>query len=220
MEELPRNSRTMKGTQEGRTASEKKVEKVVATNVVLRKKPLGKRFAEMFFGGDAQGALGYVVSDVLIPAAKDAITDGITAGIEKALYGEARSSRTRGSRRTGRTSFTSYNRASSPSPLIRRDRDYEREAPRRRESRESSIYEYEDFVFATHMDAEEVIRKMHYYLEKYDKVTIGDLNGLVGRSVDDFVGEDWGWYDIKGARPVRNRGGGYALQLPRPVELD
>ena len=95
----------------------KKVEKVVVGQVERRKKPLTKRISETFLGGDPKSVMGYVVTDVLVPAAKDMIADAVSQGVEKMVFGEARSSSRRtGHRPSGGSTYTSYNRY-GPQPL-------------------------------------------------------------------------------------------------------
>jgi hypothetical protein len=65
-----------------------------------RKRPLGKRFMESFFSGEApKSVMGYVVAEVLIPAAKDMIRDAGQEALDRILYrnggGDTGSSRRR-----------------------------------------------------------------------------------------------------------------------------
>lgn len=94
MDEYPTNSKQSRErpAEKKPAAERKKMEQVVTGEVSRRKKPLGRRFAETFGGGDARGVAGYVVMDVLIPAAKDAISDAVSQGIERMLFGESRPS--------------------------------------------------------------------------------------------------------------------------------
>src|ERR1035437_4616207 len=91
----------------------KKIEKVISGNVVRRKKPLGKRMAEMFSGGDARGAWGYVMMDVLLPGAKNIMYDVVAQGFERMIFGDGRSSNGRrgsggGYRSGGSNVYTNY----------------------------------------------------------------------------------------------------------------
>jgi hypothetical protein len=86
--EFPPNSARSKV--EAETPEEKKVESVVSGAVQRRKKPLGKRFQDTFFNGDARGTAGFVVASVLIPAAKDMLVETGQQFIERMVYGETR----------------------------------------------------------------------------------------------------------------------------------
>ena len=113
--EFPPNSRIKKET---KVEEEKKVvEKVVTGKVSRRKTPLSKRLKELFVGGDTHSVGSYILFDVLVPAAKDTIADAISQGIERMLFGDARSS----SRRTGlgpraHGGHVQYNRYTSSTP--------------------------------------------------------------------------------------------------------
>lgn len=216
--EFPGNSRRVmkpsKPAEEEKTpvtAEEKKVDRVVDTPVVRRKKPLSKRFLETFFGGDTHGVLGYVMMDVLLPAAKDMVADAVSTGIEKMLFGETRSSSRRGGYRpsSGTSGYVSYNRMSSPG---------RREEPRTISLRARDRHDFDEIVLATRVEAEEVIDRLFDLVSKYETATVADLYELIGTRVN-YMDEKWGWTDLRGAS-VRRIRSGYLLDLPRPENLD
>lgn len=209
MEELPGNSHKARRAVENQ--DEKKLEKVVTGEVSLRKKPLGKRFTETLFGGDGRGVFQYILLDVLVPAAKDTIADVITGGIERALFGETRSS----SRRTGARSqspsgFVSYNRYST-GPLADRQRPREA-APRGRNNPD-----FDEIILATRIEAETVLDQMDDLLRRYETVSIGELYEMLGLDAS-YTYEKWGWTDLSDAKIVRVRNG-YLLELPRAESI-
>ena len=72
---------------------------------------------------------------------------------------------------------------------------------------------------STRAEADSVIESLFEMISKYESATVADLYELVG--IDrKFTDDKWGWSDIRGANAVRVRGGGYLLNLPRPVPLD
>lgn len=193
----------------------KKVERVVAGNVVRRKKPLGKRFTETFVGGDAKGVLHYVVMDVLVPAAKDMAADAVSQGIERMLFGEARSA----SRRTGIRpgvvpGHVSYNRY-APSSSRGSIREEQRPSISRRAR---SSHDFDEIILATRVEAEEVIDRLFDLISRYETASVADLYELVGIT-GNYTDEKWGWVDIRGAAVARVRNG-YLLDLPKPEPLD
>lgn len=190
---------------------EKKIEKVVDGDVVRRKTPLGRRFMQTFVGGDARGVAQYIFMDVLLPAAKDAIADAFSQGIEKMLFGEARSSSRRTGHRPGSGSYTSYNRYSS-TVGSRRDE------PRTVSRQARANHDFDEIVLATRVEAEEVIGRLFDLVSNYDCASVSDLYELVGIS-GNFADAKWGWTDIRGAKVQRVRNG-YLLDLPRPDPLD
>lgn len=214
MDNYPPNrrvTRVTKVTEPAEKVEEKKIEKVVQGEVVRRKKPLGKRFLDTFVGGDAKTVATYVVMDVLLPAAKDAIADSFSQGIERMLFGEVRSA----SRRPGRApghGYTSYNRFSSPSSATRR------EDPRSVSRQARAKHDFDEIILATRVEAEEVIERLFDLISNYEAATVADLYELVGIT-GDYTDNKWGWTDIRGAGITRIRSG-YLLDLPRPEPLD
>lgn len=191
-----------------------RVEPIADIEVIRRKKPLGKRFFETFFGSDAKTVANYVVMDVLIPAAKDMVADAISQGVERTLFGEARSrSRRSGGRPDGNLPWTSYNRIGQSSTSIRRDE------PRREVSRSSRVrHEFDEIVLPTRVQAEQVLDDLIEACSKYQAVTVADLYDLCGvTSV--FTDSKWGWTDLRGADITRVRDG-YLLDLPKPEPID
>lgn len=194
-----------------------KVEKVVEGNVVRRKKPLGKRFAETFIGGNAKTVFGYILFEVLVPAAKDTIADVVTQGIERTLYGDGPRSTTRrggGGYRPGRAEYTAYNRYSTPSQGSSRTR--EREEPRM-SHRGRSQHDFDEIILDTIGEANEVLEQLIELVSKFEQATVADLYDLTG--IDStHTDYKWGWKDLRGARATRVRNG-YLLDLPQPEPL-
>lgn len=192
---------------------EKKVERVTSGEVIRRKKPLGKRFAETFGGGDARGVWGYIVLDVLIPAAKDMVADATSQGVERMLFGEARSSSRRGGfRSSGSNGYVSYNRFG---PSASRNRHEETRSISRRSR---ATHDFDEIILATRVEAEEVIDRLFDLVSRYESATVADLYDLVG-ATGNYTDDKWGWTDIRGAGVTRVRNG-YLLDLPKPEPLD
>lgn len=211
MEEFPSNSRKARTQPDDEP---KKIEKVVTGEVVTRKKPLGRKIFGTFFGGDAKGVAGYIVMDVLLPAAKDAIADAFSQGIERMLFGEVRSaSRRTGHRPAGTAGYVSYNRFAQQSPTQGR-----REEPRSVSRRARGQHDFDEIILATRAEAEEVIDRLFDLVSRYEQATVSDLYSLVDIS-GNFTDEKWGWTDLRGAGVTRIRDG-YLLDLPKPVQLD
>ena len=193
-------SNSMNAKQPPEPKADKKVERVTRTEVVKRKKPLGKRFAETFLGGDARGVGSYVMLDVLLPAFKDMVADAMTMGVEKMLWGEARS-RSRTATRVGGLvgGGVNYNKIGSggwrPDPR----------SPR-------SARDADEYIIETRVEAEHVLDSMVKLMEKYDQVTVSDLKDLVGETAA-YTDNKWGWTDLRGA-DIRRIREGYLLKLP------
>lgn len=212
--EFPSNSHQAKAS-EPKPDPAKKIDKVVTNDVTRRKRPLGKRFAETFVGGDARSVSHYVLFEVLVPAAKDTISDAVSQGVERLIFGESRSGSRRGGgyRSSGSGSFVNYNKMSQ------RNADPRREETRGVSRRARASHDFDEIILATRAEAEEVIERLYDIVSTYDVATVSDLMELVG-ATPNYTDNKWGWTDMTGARAERTRGGGYVLDLPKTEAVD
>lgn len=196
---------TKRYREEQRTKSEEKpkVEKVVSGNVRTKKKGELGKLRDVFISEDVSNVKSYIVMDVLVPAAKKAISDIVRDGIDMILYGEAK-----GKRSSSGASYVSYRNYS--------DRD--RYDDRRPVSRTRSNYDFDDVILDSRVEAEEVLIRMDELIDTYGQVTVADMYDLVGMSCQ-YTDNSYGWKDIRSAEPVKVRGGGYLLKMPRAIVL-
>jgi len=207
--DFPSNSVTPRSEKKETSEGREKIEPVIQGKVLRQKKPLKRKFTEVFVGGDARSVWSYVFMDVLVPAAKDMAADAVSQGIERMLFGEVRSSSRRGGRFSGPSNnYVNYTRYSSGT---RRERD---EPSRSISRRARASHDFDEIILATRVEAETVIDKMFDLLTRYDSVSVSDLYDLVGMT-GDYTDEKWGWTDLRGAGVTRIRNG-YLLDLPRP----
>lgn len=188
----------------------KKIEKVIEGEVVRRKKPLGTRIKETFVGSDMKSVGQYITFEVLLPAMKDTIADITSQGVERMLFGEARSTSRRTGTRPGSGGYVQYNRMGGD-----RDRRRDREFPSRKAR---ANHDFDDIVLATRVEADEVIDRLYDLVSRYNSATVADLYELLGIS-GSFTDDKWGWTDLYGSK-ARRVTGGYLLDLPRPEPLD
>lgn len=197
-------------SKEGPETEEKKIERVTSSTAIRRKKSLGRKFKEVFFGGDARSAGQFVIYSVLIPWTKDVIVEMGREGIEKLVRGD--SYRRRSSPFSGPAGYVSYNRMTTRP-------DSRQEPARPLSARARSRHDFDEIVLQTRPEAEEVISQLFEIVSRYDTATVADLYELVGiRS--NHVDHKWGWSDMRGAGVVRTRDG-YLLELPdvQPMQM-
>ena len=198
--DYPANSRKAKEA----TKEREPVEKVVTTEVIKRKRSLLERITGSFIAEDSGTVTQYVVMEVLLPAAKNMISDAVSQGIERMLFGDARP------RSGGRTAYTNYQR-----PFTTTGRNFPGERdPRTPLSRQArATHNFSDIVIASRGEAEDVLDGLRELISQFDVATVSDLYDLAGLT-SEFTDNKWGWYDLRSAqvRPVR---GGYMLTLPR-----
>lgn len=202
MTEYKANSHRVKEEQKNKEVVKKDIQPVAKAKT--KKKSEVKKFADVFIAEDITSVKDYIVNDVLIPAAKKAISDIITNGIDMILYGEARGKDRR--RDTGsRVSYTKYYERD-------RDRDYDRGRTRR------SVYDYDDIILDTRGEAEDVLNRMDDLIDAYGMVSVADLYDLVGIS-GNYTDNKYGWTNLRNAEVRRTRDG-YLLKLPKALPFD
>jgi hypothetical protein len=172
-----------------------------------KKKSEVKKFADIFVAEDVTSVKNYIINDVLIPAAKKAISDIVTNGIDMLLYGEAKGRSRDRDRNSSRVSYTKYYERGRES-----ERDYDRRTTRR------SVYDYDDIILDTRGEAEEVLNRMDDLIDAYGMVSVADLYDLVGIS-GNYTDNKYGWTNLRNATVQRVRDG-YLLKLPKALPFD
>jgi hypothetical protein len=188
---------------EKKAKPEKRVEKVVSSEVIVQKKSLGRKFKDTFIEADLKSVVRYLLSDVLLPAARNTIVDASTKGIERMIYGEAAMRR----RSMGAGPRITYN-----SPINRfRDATPERSRLTPGESR-SPRHSRDDFILSSREEAELVLERMNDIIDTYEVVSVADLNDLVGFPTS-YIDNKWGWIYL-GDVQIRQIREGYLIDLP------
>lgn len=183
---------------------EKKIEKVVSNEAKLRKKPVGSQLKEMFSAQEFKSAAHYILTDVIIPAAKNVIVDATNKGIQRIIYGGDPPSRSVGYV-DPRAGMTAYNKVGARHPAMR--------PPRRASTRRE--HDGSEIVLATRAEAETVVGRLQDIVDMYETVSVADLYELVGLK-STYVDQRWGWsglHDVS-VRQVRE---GFLIDLP-PAE--
>ena len=206
--EFPSNSR--KATENEPTSKQAgiklPVQKVVTGEVVKRKKPLGRRFKEIFLGAEFKGAAQYITGDVLLPAVRNMVVDATTKGIERFVYGDTSPSRRRSmDPRAGRVSYNS--------PVNRMGRQESTMMPRQPPHQvPHSQRDPGEIILVSRQEAESVLEALIDILDKYEVVSVADLYSLVGLPTN-MIDNKWGWSALHyvNIRQVRE---GWLLDLP------
>ncbi|MDR1066191.1 MAG: hypothetical protein LBL35_01980 [Clostridiales bacterium] len=203
MDEYKPNSHKAKEARQEFLPPEKKIEKVIAGAARPKKKNELQKFADIFMSEDVNNVKSYILLDVLIPAAKKAISDIVTNGIDALLYGE-----TGGAKKNSMSSKVSYRSY------------YERENNRKDYtiSRTKTGYDCDDIILDSRGEAEAVLSRMDEIISAYGLVSVADLYDLVGVT-GDYTGNKYGWTDIRSADIIRIKDG-YLIRMPKARPLD
>lgn len=190
--------------------TEKRVEAPVVTGDVKRKKRSDiHKFTDIFVSEDVNNVKNYIANDIIIPAAKNIISDVVTNSIDMLLYGESgRRGRSSSSRISYNASYRNYYDRRDDRV---RDRDYGYSSPK-------TGYNYDEIILRSRGEAEEVLDRMTDILEEYGMVRVADLYELVG-TTGSYTDNAYGWKDMRDARAERLRGGDYLIKMPRPQRL-
>lgn len=196
----PANSKKAK---EEAAKPEKKVDKVIDGTAFVKKPTLGKRFKQAFTGDDARSVTEYLIFEVALPAIKTTISDMVSQGIERMLFGESARTRGPGNRRPGRVDYSTI---SSRGGTVRA------EEPRALSQRDRATHNFDTVVIPTRPEAEQVLRSLIDLIDQYDMATVSDFYDLVGIT-GSFQDDKWGWFELTGADIIRVRDG-FILDLP------
>jgi hypothetical protein len=201
--DYPSNSKLSKTKPE--KPEKKPIEKIVSGPVELRKRGMASKILQTFLVEDSESIIQYIVMDVLVPAAKNTISDVVNQAIHQAFWGRKGNPIS-----GGRPGYTSYNRVNVQGRVIN-------ENPRVLSRQERSNHDLSGFILNSRAEAEDVIEKMRNVIEQYSMVSVDDLYDMLGLT-GDFPDAKWGWTDLRNAtvRPVQ---GGYLLDLPGTVPL-
>lgn len=192
--------------------AEKKVTKVITGGVVTKKKTFGKKMSELFLSDDVDSVAGYILHDVLIPAAKSTFSDMVNGGLDMMLFGETKGSRTR---RDKGKSYVSYNGYYGKTSYNHDSRDRNRLAET---SKRRARHNFDDIILETRGEAEEVLSNLVDLTVDYGMASVADLYALVDLE-SNFTDDKYGWVDLSGAVVTRVRTG-YMIDLPRTIALD
>ena len=195
-----------KTTLDKKSIKEKKeIKAVVNGKVTKKKKGIGSKIGAVLFDDNNVGDVKeYVIFDVIVPAVKNAISNAITGGIDMLLFGERRSDSSRSSDSRGYTSYSS--RSTSR-------RDSSRQSYRR-----PSLFELDDILLPTKLDANSVIDNMFNILDEYGVVSVADYYALVGEP-SNYQMNAWGWENLNNIYTQRTRNGEYKIVLPKPINI-
>lgn len=188
---------------------EKIVEQVIGTKVVVKKKGIGSKVKGIVTQADLPGVIHYVTYDVLIPAARNMIVDGLIEGVHRAFYKGERHGRSMygGSPSGPRISYgTPVNRGGSP---------LSRHAPPQSSVLGSRVSRHirDDFILVSRSEADLVLERLGDIIDRYQVASVADLKDLMGVP-STHVDQNWGWVFI-GDAAVRQVREGFVLDLPQ-----
>ena len=178
--------------------------------VAKARRPKGS--TKSFFGGNTVNQIkSYLISDVLIPAVKDFVEDGVLAILDNVLHPDT-------------SNVNYYKRSGLPrnnNERIRYDQISKRSNLRSvgvSDSRKSPE-DYNNLVYASRGEAEVTLRRLYDIVSEFGVASVYDyykLNGVTGEWSTDKYGWDIDSFpDPRSFGKVRHVQGGYSIILPR-----
>lgn len=217
MDEYPSNSK--KNQNDRDIDAPKKIDRIIEGEVVRRKKSLGKRFKEIFIGGESKIIRNKVWYEILVPAAKDLFVDAVREAVELRVFGEARYGsrrRTSSGRNNGSPNYVNY--GGQYSQNTPRDRQHDLNEFRSVSHKTRASHHFDEIILATRAEANEVLDTLFNLIAKYEVASVTDLYTMLNITPE-YTDNKWGWIDIDGADVSQVRGG-YLLNLPKPQPID
>lgn len=185
-----------------------KMKPVVKGRAKIKKKGEMQKLRDVFVQEDINSVKSYVLFDVLIPGIKRIVFDTITNALQMSMFGE------KGNPNKNRSSGTKIRYGGC---FTERDED-----TRGYRIKNRSVMDYDEIIFETRDDAEDVLRAMQGSIAQYGIVSVGDLYDFADIPTPNFTILKYGWTDLEDARVVQVRDGntfGYALKLPKALPL-
>lgn len=187
---------------------DKQLEKVITGEVIQRPKGVGRKFKDIFLGGDLKATSRFVLADVIFPAIRNLIVDVSFEGVKRLVYGDSVYSRNRPTEYRPRVSYNN--------PIMRDPRDPRNRAflpdqphPYRQAKRETN-----DIFFSSKEDAERIVEKLIDIIDKYEVVSLADLTELLGNPPGPHTDNKWGWTYLTNIE-IRQTRDGYLIDLPQ-----
>lgn len=192
---------------------EKRTEKIIKGTVAVRKKSLGRKFAEVFLGDNLKNVGQNIVKNVIVPTIKITIDDVLGGGLHMLLWGDTNFRRGGYSQSGSRYYLGGGNNSSSYTTGNSLYANTNRSVTPVNDSRS-----VQEVIFHARADAEDVLSHMYELLEEFGAVRVMDFYESVGYSSNDFTNNYWGWKDLRGSdiRPTRD---GFVIIFPRVISL-
>lgn len=176
---------------------EKKVEKVVSGEVSSKKRSMGSRIGRAMINDDIGDITDYLIFEVLVPVFKQACAEGLTNAINGIFGTNVRVPLSGNTRNVAYSKISTGTQQKQPSVT----------------ERDVSIFDYENQLFETRSDCEEVINALADIIEEFGCASINDFYDLIGKTAP-YTAQKYGWKSMSSAYPQKVRDG-YVIKLPR-----
>ena len=163
------------------------------------------KFSDIFMPEDMSVVKDHLINDVAVPTIKDTILDVVSL----LLYG---TTTTPNRKKSSNGLITNYNaistaRKSSSSPSVNK------------KHARAAGYAYDEIIFDSRGEAEEVLDNMFELLTEYGIVSVMDYYDLAGVSTK-HTDQNYGWDDLSSAVVKRISRDEHIIDLPRVIAIN
>lgn len=174
------------------------------------KKTIWQRIKASIFVAGPKEIKAAIIEDVILPAIKDTFADTMYSIVDVAVYG-------RNASRHGRSRSGRRGSSRSSSSVIDYNKESTKNRNRSRSTRGSSGYDFDNVIFDSREEADEVFQDLVDTLNEYGEVTVYYFYERSGITAE-FPDQDWGWKSLDGTGYIYTSEG-ISLDLPKPVWL-
>lgn len=212
MDQFPPNSnraRSSAAPSDSPRSAEHVIEPLEGIVVQVRKKPIGSRMLDSLFKSEDSVAR-YLLREVVVPQLKDLLADFVKGAVEKSLYGEVRSTTSRGIRAGAPTQ---YHSRFTPTGIRPATTIHRSPVTTTKDPGESNV-----IIVGSRGQAQQVLEAIENIMQTYEVVTAADLNSLLKQSPE-YTDRRWGWKDLRGFSYMPYTNGQYRLIVPPAIDL-
>lgn len=164
-------------------------------------------FESLFSNVSAEGLRDSIVFDIVIPTIKQIFMDALRI----MLYGNSGGGAGAGYRNYSNPGYVSYGNSNVRYTDISRNR-------KPQSQRYNSSGYNNDLLFYNIDKAKELVDSLYEILETYGKVRCSDVYDQASVTVDNYLNNDYGWYDINEYK-ILPEGDKWRLFMPKSVPL-
>lgn len=221
MDEFPSNSQRAKAppareAPPALTSKDRKVERIVHSEVIRRKRPFSKRILEFFVPEEGPSIQEQILEGIIKPHLKDMLYYSGIGSLERMIYRNNGVGRPGGPRVSNGIGHIAYNAFASKPVGVKGPGG---PSGPTLSQRGRATHNFDEILIPSRQEAVVVLQGLYDMLEQYNEVSVRDLYEMVGIS-SNWAESPWGWTDLMGARILPARDGYFVLDLPRPKLLE
>lgn len=174
----------------------------------LRKRGVGERLIGLFFEGDLQSAMNYIIYDLAIPQVKTAVLEGMKV----LFYGSSRGSSDPRQSSQVHTSYAAYYYGGGNAKQTQQSQKQAQNLPKTLKKSDPRL-----ITVADRGSAERILAELRQNIATYGHTSVADLFDMVNIP-SEWTNYDYGWRNLDDAR-VRPCQEGYWFDLPEAYPI-